>query len=241
MKRYWEQLKPNERRVVVIVGFICFIVFNAWFIWPHFKDWRRNSARTQAAEKELARDRAMIAHKREIEIMIRALQERGGSAVLPEDQAIDLMRFFDRSAIENQVQIQNNSGVRTHTNDAFYVDQEITLNVMAREKGLVGFLFDLGSGSSMVRVRNMSLRPDQSHQQLNASVTFVASYQQKQPNKPAASSAPAKVVASAKATPPTMPVNASPKPVVPLPKPAANTNRTEPRFLRSGVTNKPGH
>ena len=54
MKRYWEQLRPNERRVVVIVGFIRFIVLNAWFIWPHFNDLNRDSARMQAAEKTLA-------------------------------------------------------------------------------------------------------------------------------------------------------------------------------------------
>ncbi len=182
MKRYWEQLRPNERRVVVIVGFILFIVLNAWFIWPHFNDLNRDAARMQAAEKTLATYRATLAHKREYENKIRILQEGGGSAVLPEDQAIDLIRFYSSRAIDNNVLVQNNSGVKTTTN-TFFLDQEMTLSVMAREKGLVSFLYSLGSSNSMVRIKNMSLRPDQSHQQLSASITMVASYQKKVPAK----------------------------------------------------------
>jgi len=236
MKHYWEQLKPNERRVVVIVGFIFFVVLNAWFIWPHFTDLRRDHARMLAGEKTLATYRATVAHKAEYENRIKKLLEGGGMAVLPEDQAIDLMRFFNSKAIENEVQVQNNSGLRTHTNNAFFVDQEMTLSIMAREKGLVGFLYSLGAGNSMVRVRNMSLRPDQSHQQLNASITIVASYQKKMPAKSTAEPPPpAKVVAVAK------PATPSPKAAAPDPKPAANTNKNEARFLRSAVTNKTGH
>lgn len=236
MKHYWEQLRPNERRVVVIVGLVLFVVLNAWLIWPHFNDLHRDFARMQAAEKTLTTYRSTLAHKREIENKIRALQEGGDSAVLPEDQAIDLIRFYSSRAIDNNVLVQNNSGVRTRTN-TFSLDQEMTLTVLAKEKGLVGFLYSLGSSNSMVRIKNMSLRPDQSHQQLSASITLVASYQKKQPAKSSAPSAPAKVVASAK------PAAPSPKPVVPEPKPAIHTNasRPGPQFLKSAVTNKPGH
>ncbi len=234
MKHYWEQLKPNERRVVVIVGFAFFIVLNAWFVWPHFTDLRRDLARMQAGEKTLATYQATVAHKAEYERKIRDLQNGGGSQVLPEDQAIDLMRFYDQSAIANQVQVQNNSGVRTRTN-TFFLDQEVTLNVMAREKGLVGFLYSMGTGNSMVRVRNMSLRPDQSHQQINASITIIASYQKNPPPaKQTVQPPPAKVVASAKPPP------ANLTPVASKPKSEVPPNRPAPRFLKSAVTNKPG-
>ncbi len=232
MKRAWEQLKPNERRVVVIIGVALFVVLNAWFVWPHFTDFHRDVARIQAADAKLATYRAMIEHKREYQNKIRALQEGSGSSVLPEDQAIDLMRFYDSRAIDNQVLVQNNSGVRTKT-DEFFSEQELTLNVVAREKGLVGFLYSLGSGGSMVRVRNMSLRPDQSHQQLSASITIAASYQ-----KAAKPSAPGSAqVASAKPAP----TPANPRPAAPGPPSAAHTNKNEPHFLKSAATNKPGH
>jgi hypothetical protein len=243
MKRAWEQLKPNERRVVVIIGVVLFVLLNAWFVWPHFGDFHRDVARIHATESKMASYRELIAHKREYQNKIRFLQEGGGTSVLPEDQAIDLMRFYDSRAIDNQVLVQNNSGVRTHTNQ-FFSEQELTLNVLAREKGLVGFLYSLGSGSSMVRVRNMSMRPDNNHYQINASVTIVASYQK---NQPAASSAASsvKVVAAAKPAPapPPGPKAPSPKPVGPIPAPAPqqHTNRPEPRFLKSAATNKAGH
>lgn len=243
MKRAWEQLKPNERRVVVIIGVVLFVLLNAWFVWPHFGDFHRDVARIQATESKMATYRELIAHKREYQRKIGELQASGATSVLPEDQAIDLMRFYDSRAIDNQVLVQNNSGVRTHTNQ-FFSEQELTLSVLAREKGLVGFLYSLGSGSSMVRVRNMSMRPDNNHYQINASVTIVASYQKNQPAASSASSSP-KVVAAAKPTPaPTpSPKAASPKPVGPNfpPGPQQHTNRPEPRFLKSAATNKAGH
>ena len=58
-------------------------------------------------------------------------------------------------------------------------------------------------GNSMVRVKNMSLRPDNNHQQLSASdITLVASHQKKPVEKPATAKSPAKV-ASAKPPPAT--------------------------------------
>src|SRR4051812_22830112 len=39
-KNFFEQLnlRPHERRVVIVVGVIVFVVLNAWFVWPHFSD-----------------------------------------------------------------------------------------------------------------------------------------------------------------------------------------------------------
>ena len=53
MKRFWEQLKPNERRVVVIVVIAFFLVMNWWFVWPHFSDFGRDTARIHGAEEKL--------------------------------------------------------------------------------------------------------------------------------------------------------------------------------------------
>ena len=49
------------------------------------------------------------------------------------------------AAVENDVTLQNNSGMRSHT-DQFFTEQELTLSAIAREKGLVGLLYGLGSG-----------------------------------------------------------------------------------------------
>ena len=55
------------------------------------------------------------------------------------------------------------------------------------------FLYSLGSGNSLIRVSDLTLRPDPPRQQLSGTVKLVASYQ-KNPSKkgaPAASSASA--------------------------------------------------
>ena len=39
MKKYFAQLRPLERRLVVGVAVVLVIVLNWVFIWPHFSDW----------------------------------------------------------------------------------------------------------------------------------------------------------------------------------------------------------
>src|SRR5207245_1679588 len=48
------------------------------------------------------------------------------------------------------------------------------------------FLYDLGSGDSMIRVRDLDLRPGATGTNLSASITLVASYQRATTIKPAA-------------------------------------------------------
>jgi hypothetical protein len=51
----------------------------------------------------------------------------------------------------------------------------------------VDFLYKLGDGNSLIRVRSLSLRPDAPRQNLGGNITLIASYQK----KPSARSAPA--------------------------------------------------
>ena len=67
------------------------------------------------------------------------------------------------------------------------------ISVQSGEAQLVDFLYNLGSGNSLIRVRDLTLRPDPPRQQLSGTVKLVASYQKNPPKKaaPAASPAPA--------------------------------------------------
>ena len=49
MKKYFDQLRPTERRLVVGVLVIVFLVQNAWYVWPHFSDWSDLRGRADAA------------------------------------------------------------------------------------------------------------------------------------------------------------------------------------------------
>ena len=54
------------------------------------------------------------------------------------------------------------------------------------------FLYKLGSGASMIRVRDLELQPDPPHQRLSANIRLVASYQKNPTAATAAKTATAK-------------------------------------------------
>ena len=56
-------LRPNERRMVVIVALVVFVVLNIWFVWPHFGDWKLVQARVKKAEATLAAYQTEIARQ----------------------------------------------------------------------------------------------------------------------------------------------------------------------------------
>ena len=78
-----------------------------------------------------------------------------------------------------------------HTNQ-FFVEQVQNINVLATEDQLVDFLYKLGSASSMIRVRDLTLQPDPPHQRLTADIRLVASYQKNPTPATAAKTATAK-------------------------------------------------
>ena len=179
MKQYWEQLTPQERRWAVAALLVLFVLFNYFFVRPHFGDWARHNARIQKANDQIEAYNKEVRHKAEYQRRINELQS-DGSSVPPEDQAIDFIRFFSTRAINNKVVTTSQGTLTTATNE-FFLNQQMGISVVADETNLVSFLYSLGAGNSMMRVRAMSLHPDQSHQNLSANITLVASYLKKTP------------------------------------------------------------
>jgi hypothetical protein len=100
------------------------------------------------------------------------------------------MRTIQAQAEASGVGRANYSRSIMHTNDAFFIEQLQNINVVATDQQLVDFLYKLGSGASMIRVRDLELQPDGPRQHLNANIQLVASYQKK-PAAPAGAAAPA--------------------------------------------------
>ena len=173
--------------------------------------------------------RAELKNKPSYEERVRELQSDAGSEVTQEDQAIDLIRFYTSRANSNNVQVINNSRISTMTNDPFFVNNEMQLSVVGRESAIVNFLYSLGAGNSIVRVRSMSLRPDSTHQQINANISIVASYAKKPPVRNTSAAAPAAGKTAAPA----------PKPATPAAKPAGQTNKPLVTTTHNSATNKP--
>jgi type II secretory pathway component PulM len=175
MKKLWEQLKPQERRWLIAILCVVFITLNYFFIWPEFKQWSVNTQRMKTATEKTATYRAEIAHQAEYKRKIAQLDTESQNIPL-EDQAVHFENYFRDRAIENGVQIQSTSRLQTRT-DAFTMEQQTTIQVLAAEKNLVDFLYSLGSSGSLMRVKAMSLRPlDMNRYQLHADLTLAESY-----------------------------------------------------------------
>jgi type II secretory pathway component PulM len=183
MKKYFSQLRPLERRVAVGTLVVLILVLNWAFVWPHFSDWSNLRHRLNDAEKKLKLYQMMIAQIPDYQAKVKVYESQG-EFVAPDDQAINFMRAIQSQSTASGVAIVNTSRQLTRTNDAFFVEQIQNINVTATDAQLVDFLYKLGSGASMTRVRDLELQPDTAHQHLTANIKLVASYQ-KNPAAPA--------------------------------------------------------
>jgi hypothetical protein len=69
----------------------------------------------------------------------------------------------------------------------FFIEKSQNFSVQGGEKQLVDFLYNLGSGESLIRVRDLGIRPEPAHHELVGTVKLVASYQKKALSRPGAS------------------------------------------------------
>lgn len=198
MKEYFARLSSSERRFVVAVLMVFFIVLNAWFIWPRFGDWNKYKGRKSFAQSKVNAFETKIAKVPAMEAEVRKLESEG-SAVQMEDQASDFLRTIQNQAQASAVGILTSIRQPARTNQ-FFIELSQGLTVQSGEEQLVDFLYKLGSGNSLVRVRGLSLGPDAPRQNLRVNVTLVGSYLKKAPVR-AASAANTNAPAPAATTP----------------------------------------
>lgn len=177
MKKYFEQLRPLERRMAIGVMVVLFLVLNWVFIWPHFYDWGNLRRGGDAARAKMKLWQAAIDQSAGYEALVKQFATSGGEFVAPENQAIDFTRTIATQGAAIGVNPSSYSPTRTLASDAFFVEQVQTINVSVNDEQLVDFLYKLGSGASMIRVRGLELQPDPTRTHLNAGIKLVASYQ----------------------------------------------------------------
>jgi type II secretory pathway component PulM len=200
MKGYLANLKPFERRLVVVVGLVFFVVFNLVFVRPYFSDWSVTQTRLAEAQEELDKYEKQFQLTNSYTREIRSL-ENESSPVPAEDQALHFSSTIIEKAAQSGVSIIQTSKISTRTNQLFFIELSQSLSVQSSEPQLVDFLYQLGSGASAIRVRDLSVRPDQPHYQLVANIKLVASYQKKTPAKNATSPGRTSANSSAATTP----------------------------------------
>jgi hypothetical protein len=221
MKEFFARLNPTERRFVVGVGVLFVVVINLVWVWPHFGDWSETKGRMNTARDQLVLFQNGTNQIPDLRKEIDKYQKQG-EVVPAQDQALRFVRLIQTE--EAKVGIMHESMTPSRqsntTNNPFFLEQSENMTLQSSEKQLVDFLYNLGSGNSLIRVKVLSTQPDQSHQRLTTRLTLVASYQKTEvaPRAPAAGM-------GAK---PVTPIPASPKAATPVtpktPAPASGKN-----------------
>jgi Tfp pilus assembly protein PilO len=184
-------LRPFEKRLVVVVAAVLFVVLNAWFVFPHFSDLAQAQKQRAEALEKIGRWQVEINQEPVYRTGIREFESEGQS-VAPEDQQNQFSRAIQMQQAQSGVNITGTSKQIVSTNQFFLVLTE-QISVESGEPQLVDFLYNLGAGSSQIRVRDLALHPNPPRQALSGNVKLVANYQKNPPKKaaPAATSATA--------------------------------------------------
>ncbi len=207
-------LRPQERRLVVIVGMVVFILLNMWFVWPFFGEWGKVQNDLYKDQKTLDRYNSEIAKRGQFERKQHELEQTGSEMLNSET---DFQRIVSSQAAGAGVYVSDlrtgvGSTIGTKTNQ-FFQEQSISVQFTSGGKELVDFLVGIAAQNAMIRVREMNVRPDSTQTKLAGSIVFVGNYAKPQTN--AVARAPR---STAKET------NAAAPATKPAQKPVAKTN-----------------
>jgi Tfp pilus assembly protein PilO len=184
-------LRPQERRLVVIVLLVVFVLLNMWFVWPYFGDWGRVENEIQKNRTTLERYQREIAQRPKYEARQRELETTGSEMLGSET---DLQRIIEAQAAGANVQLGRRTPLRgqgVKTNQ-FFQEGGLAIDFSSGGKEVVDFLVGIAAQNAMIRVRDMNLRPDPSQTKLAGTMTFVGNFQARPSTNP-----PARSVAAA--------------------------------------------
>lgn len=154
MMRFLDKLnlRPGERRLVVLVAFTVFIVLNLIFVWPHFGDLTLASVKLDKARLDLVKYERKVQQTDLYKTRL-AEYEKDNPEVPTEDQGAQFQRAIQQQAAASGVNVTTFSRATTKTNSIFFLEQLQTISVQTTETNLVDFLYTLGAGQSLIRVR----------------------------------------------------------------------------------------
>lgn len=199
-------LQPQERRMVLAGLVLVLLVLNYWLIVPYFREWGPVNDEIGKTRARIASYMGEIGKKSAYERRLKELQQ-SGAEVMQEDQANRVQTTIYTQAATHGVTITRlvpSSSLRSGQTNQFFDEQVMTVEVSSGEEQLVNFLHSLGSGDSLIRVRDLSrLRLDPSRTRLQTTLTIVASFQKKpRPASPATKPSGPAVVQPKAAAPP---------------------------------------
>src|SRR5262245_42252261 len=127
-------LRPQERRLVVVVGIVVFVVLNFWLVIPMFGEYGRNEQRIKDVRAKLKTYQEEISKKAAYEKERLDLESQG--SFVPTEEAALRMTEEIRSQealtgvkINSMTQMQRQGGPTGKTN-AFFDEAAVTVNIV---------------------------------------------------------------------------------------------------------------
>lgn len=258
MLQYLDRLKltPAERRLVVVIAAVVFVVVNYWLVWPRFGDFQALSHDIEELEKKQRRYKLEIDNQPKYALQLKKLQAAG--SVLPAgEERIQFRSDMERLAREVGLAVPRwgevlpERGVGTTTN-AFFESISLTMSqVSGGEDQFVEFLHRVGSSNSTIRVKELTLTPGnydsraQGKTNLVCTMKLVASVQKALPKTATTATATTPAALPGAATSPSAAAGVKPqnpagaKPATNAPATAVRTNSIPAPVRTSGRTNPP--
>ena len=185
-------LRPQERRLVIGVGIFVFLLVNYFLVWPRFDDLKTHKSAMERSRKKFREYQAEVDKMPKYKETLAKLEE-GNPMVESAEQALLLIRRVQEQAARSGVTLASQRPVpkvNIKAND-FFDEEGLAIVFTAGDRELVEFLVTLSGDNSMIRVRDMDLKPDPSRTQLTCNLTLFASY----PKAAARSATPVKPAA----------------------------------------------
>ena len=217
-------LRPQEKRIIFVIGIIVFVVLYVVMVLPHFSDWGRLKRQLLATQKEYRDETNEIGRDTDVtngyRKQLAKLEREQKGGVSQFDPSLQLQMTVNAQAPRCGVDIFTRvpgSSSQQKTNE-FFDEQTLSLSFEAGESNLVSFLYNIGNDPSMVRIRELHLAPAEAGRyKLKGTILLAADYE-KHPVLPAAP--PAKG-----------PVKTAPKPAVPGKQPEKREPGHKPNIL----------
>lgn len=179
-------LRPQERRLVVIVGIVVFAVVNFWLVIPMFGDYGRYDQRIKDARAKLKTFQEEIDRKGTYQKQLRELETQGGY-VPTEEAGLRLSTEVSSQAALSGVTITSITSLQRQASggktNVFFDEAAVTINFNTAEKELLDFLWRLADKETLIRAKSMTLGTDPTRMRLQGQMTLVKSFQRRPPPK----------------------------------------------------------
>lgn len=185
MKNLFDQLelRPHERRLVVIGALVLFGVLNLWFVWPHYGDRARILNRLQTGTRQLQTFESELTRTNQYLTQLQDLEQEG-AGVLDEDKDITLLATVQtliRNAGVSTASINPANRAALGGTNEFFEQRSLSIVLNPNEpEPLIRFLVSLATNEVVLRVKELDLKPDNTQTKIAGGLRVVASFQRKQ-------------------------------------------------------------